>query len=689
MASPLQQQSVRRKLIYTGLILVLFAVTTFGWRGLEIRGSTPPWWTVTGRANALGIREHSAGEVELTGSAIRLLLTGSRGFAVCVLWSGAIEKQKKHEWNDLEMLVRSLTKLQPHFITPWLFQSWNLAYNVSVESDMVKDKYFYISRGIELLGEGERQNQNHPDLRYSIGFYIQHKIGLSDEKNTHRCLFRLSSIPASQRDPDRLAPKGADGRRVVDMERFEEFCRKNPMLVRRLRQDLHCDTPDQVIDFLVMNRNVPSRYEDVAPVGGEEPVVRLKPAGEQFPLLPPKRPDSPELSDQDELADSDDNYAASRGWFAYSLEPLPPPDPIPAFDIAPYDPTKYRKPRYMAIHIFRGYPSRAQAFVAETYETEGWYDRDGWLIRGWFKDDKFSGTGSESRVGDGKEWARDSWDRSFRMWRHHGIINGLYKSPEEMKDLEDRSQLYRKKVLSESEARPVVPDTSDPELYQSYKAYDQLYWYGRNRHMTNFPHFYIKSLVEAREDTVAARKAFYNAERLRLEALRELSLTAYHNALVMWRKILQENKEFADDTNTQEDSAEFALTYLRLLQDLRAGRREGRWACIRPLVVMEDLLAQAAMRPPGLIMLIPSPHMQRNERLWLPFQHPLDVTDAKGTPLIPNDVYARIRSRHGMPDYSIVVEPSATPAQPLQTQGPTAEMQVPIEKMPPKMPERK
>jgi len=235
MASPLHQQSVRRKLVYTGLILVLFGVTTFGLRGLELQGAPAPWWTVAGRANDLGIRQRSQGEVELTGSAIRLLLTGSRGFAVCVLWNTAIEKQKKHEWNELEMIVRSLTKLQPYFITPWLFQSWNLAYNVSVESDLVRDKYFYITRGIELLAEGERQNRGNPDLRFSMGFYNQHKIGLADEANTLRSLYQMSGMDPHERDPNWLRTRDDTGRPVVIPDRFERFCQRHPMLVRRLR----------------------------------------------------------------------------------------------------------------------------------------------------------------------------------------------------------------------------------------------------------------------------------------------------------------------------------------------------------------------------------------------------------------------------------------------------------------------
>jgi hypothetical protein len=148
MASPFQKQARDRKFIYIGLIIVLFTFAWF-WRH----------YNIDAQASKLAIREINRGDVELSGSVIRLTLTGSRGLATCALWISAIDKQKKNQWNELELLVRSLTKLQPYFITPWLFQSWNLAYNVSVESDRVKDKYFYITRGIELLAEGEKQNR--------------------------------------------------------------------------------------------------------------------------------------------------------------------------------------------------------------------------------------------------------------------------------------------------------------------------------------------------------------------------------------------------------------------------------------------------------------------------------------------------------------------------------------------------
>src|SRR6185437_9043271 len=170
MASPFQRQALQRKLIYAALILVLLTVT-WGWRyanfnafGMEVKG-------VDKQAQDLAIREQSRGEVDLTGAAVRLSLTGMRGWATCALWISAMDAQKRNEWNKLELRVRSLSKLQPHFITPWIFQGWNLSYNVSVESDRVNDKYFYITRGIQLLAEGERQNLDNPDMRWSIGFF--------------------------------------------------------------------------------------------------------------------------------------------------------------------------------------------------------------------------------------------------------------------------------------------------------------------------------------------------------------------------------------------------------------------------------------------------------------------------------------------------------------------------------------
>jgi hypothetical protein len=292
MASPFQEQARFRKMVYIGLILVLF---TLGW----------VWRTqaIAPQAERLHIREESRGSVELTGAVVRLGLTGSRGLVTTVLWNVAIERQKKNQWNQLEVLVRQLTRLQPHFITPWLFQSWNLAYNVSVEADRVRDKYFYIARGIELLAEGERQNLNHPDLRWSIGFYLLHKLFNSDETNYHRSLFQLSLIPPNERDPARFYTQAPTGPQFNWAE-FEKFCDEHPQLIRRLKDGMQresakektklfrCESAKEVVQFLQDNYQVPSVYPvppmrgmNKAPEKGQAP--EKLPPELQFPPLPP------------------------------------------------------------------------------------------------------------------------------------------------------------------------------------------------------------------------------------------------------------------------------------------------------------------------------------------------------------------------------------------------------------------
>src|SRR5205807_3966 len=111
MATPLQQASVRRKLIYAALIVVLFTGNAFAWRGLafydrepgtdRVTVHRPPAFTVTARAQDLELSESDEGDPDLTGAAVRLLLTGSRGLAVTWLWHDWHQKQIHHEWNEV------------------------------------------------------------------------------------------------------------------------------------------------------------------------------------------------------------------------------------------------------------------------------------------------------------------------------------------------------------------------------------------------------------------------------------------------------------------------------------------------------------------------------------------------------------------------------------------------------------
>ena len=184
--------------------------------------------SVLQQAEKLDLRELDQGDAEITGSVARLSLVGARGPVITGLWWSAIEKQKRNEWHEFELLVKAVTRLQPNFITPWIFQSWNIAYNVSVENDKLGDMFFYIARGIELLAEGDRLNSKiarqpdgskvqvgSPDLRYQIGFYYQNKFGVSDKVQTLRSPDAGGGHPAGRPGAGPAQPGPVGERRQV------------------------------------------------------------------------------------------------------------------------------------------------------------------------------------------------------------------------------------------------------------------------------------------------------------------------------------------------------------------------------------------------------------------------------------------------------------------------------------------
>jgi hypothetical protein len=123
-----------------------------------------------------------------------------------VLWNKADGYKKTEDWTNLTATLEQLAKLQPNFITFWKYQSWNLTYNVSVQFDDYRDRYYYVIRGMKFLQDGLRYNLDHPHLLAEMGWFIGHKIGRADEAVQYRRLFKAdddfhpADRPPEQRD---------------------------------------------------------------------------------------------------------------------------------------------------------------------------------------------------------------------------------------------------------------------------------------------------------------------------------------------------------------------------------------------------------------------------------------------------------------------------------------------------------
>jgi len=169
----------QRKIVFAVGILLLFA------------GIYPYKTWLKAEAQKKDLGEATIGEVDTGSFVLKLfLLGGFRGMAANVLWTRAIDFQKVQEWDRLKVTVDMITKLQPHFLAIWTFQSWNLTYNVSVEWDAPEDKYEWIKRGIKFVQDGVSKNQKSPDLVWDTAWYYYHKLGFSDESIILRRLFR-------------------------------------------------------------------------------------------------------------------------------------------------------------------------------------------------------------------------------------------------------------------------------------------------------------------------------------------------------------------------------------------------------------------------------------------------------------------------------------------------------------------
>jgi hypothetical protein len=155
--------------------------------------------------------------------------------------------------------------------------------------------------------------------------------------------------------------------------------------------------------------------------------------------------------------------------------------------------------------------------------------------------------------------------------------------------------------------------------------------------------------VEQDPKAIQARKDFFTAEQLRKSGERELALEVYRRAMPEWRELLLAHRDFRRDGNVQEDTYEVELKYQGLVRELM-GRD------LRRLLIEQDYLTQALVRPPAVVPYLPSPYLNRD--LELPLLTPFDGEDPDGVPLVQYDAKDRVRNRLNLP----ALEPKEPPA---------------------------
>mgnify|MGYP003965594571 FL=1 len=104
------------------------------------------------------------------------LLGSFRGVLVDLLWIRGIARHEEKRFYELLAINNMIAKLQPHFSAVWIFQAWNMCYNIAYEWDSPENKWRWIRAGLEFAEKGAARNPTNGDLLFEIGYIYFHKF---------------------------------------------------------------------------------------------------------------------------------------------------------------------------------------------------------------------------------------------------------------------------------------------------------------------------------------------------------------------------------------------------------------------------------------------------------------------------------------------------------------------------------
>ena len=110
-----------------------------------------------------------------------------RGLLVDYLWIKIHQMQRDGLYFEVMADADLITKLQPRFPQVWVFHAHNMAYNISVATHTIDERWQWVNEGVRLLREkGLRANPDDLVLHKELAFFFMHKLnGNSDDAHLY------------------------------------------------------------------------------------------------------------------------------------------------------------------------------------------------------------------------------------------------------------------------------------------------------------------------------------------------------------------------------------------------------------------------------------------------------------------------------------------------------------------------
>jgi hypothetical protein len=105
-------------------------------------------------------------------------LGGFRGLISNFLWIRFNDLQDNEKYFEAVQLADWITDLEPHYSQVWIFQAWNMAFNISVKFKDFADRWRWVNSGIALLrDQGLRYNPDDVLIHRELAWFFQFKMG--------------------------------------------------------------------------------------------------------------------------------------------------------------------------------------------------------------------------------------------------------------------------------------------------------------------------------------------------------------------------------------------------------------------------------------------------------------------------------------------------------------------------------
>ena len=192
-----------------------------------------------------------------------------RGLIVDILWVRVNMMKEAGQFYEVMADADLITKLQPRFAPVWAFHGHNMAYNISVATHTLEERWEWVNAGIDLVrGDGIRANPEDLNLHRELAWWFAHKIdGTSDDAHNYYKQRFADEWDKLLGEPPREQEERADWmQEIADApNRYAELIVQTPEageIVDRLKEELGI-AGRQEIDLYTDFTTLSARWEAV------------------------------------------------------------------------------------------------------------------------------------------------------------------------------------------------------------------------------------------------------------------------------------------------------------------------------------------------------------------------------------------------------------------------------------------